>query len=517
MVITPITPITAVKVLRSVPLDSTYTDTFGKGFFPNVSAQVAYFTSKAKYTYTDLSPVRLQNVLRLPVVADDIFDCNYIMFQNANFGQKWFYAFIDEINYVNPSCCEVSFTLDVMQTWLFDYTIHPSFVEREHIQNDGIGMNIVAENLELGDYVYNGSNAPGFQIDTIPAFNDGKRIVVACSVNADNTPAVGAMYSGVYSGIKFNVFSTAEDVNNFLSSLTADNKSNAVVSIFMFYESFISQTPFPVTKTYTFNKVTDNIDGYVPKNNKLFTYPYNFLRLSTGGTSASYRYEYFSDNVCNFSATGVTTCNPSITVSPIGYKRLDGPFGGAQGASNYPESITTTNFPQCAYTIDAFRAWVAQQGGSAAVASNVVAGVTGSIASIASGNPLGVISGAANIAGQLAQVKATAELPPQAHGSSNNNALFALGAGNIVVMPLSINVEYAEIIDNYFSMYGYATHKVKVPNVTGRPSWNYVKTVGVKLTGSIPFDDMNKIKSVYDNGVTFWHGDWIGDYNRANK
>ena len=155
MIITPITPITAVKVLRGVPLDSTYTDTFGKGFFPNVSAQVAYFTRKAKYTFTDLTPVRMQNMLRLPIVADDLFDCNYIMFQNANFGQKWFYAFIDEINYINPSCSEVSFTLDVMQTWLFDYTIHPSFVEREHINNDSIGQNIVAENLELGDYVYN--------------------------------------------------------------------------------------------------------------------------------------------------------------------------------------------------------------------------------------------------------------------------------------------------------------------------------------------------------------------------
>lgn len=517
MIITPISPITSVKVLSGVPLDSTYSDTFGKGFFPDVSAQVAYFTGKAKYTYTNLSPVRMQNILRLPVVADNLFDCNYLMFQNANFGAKWFYAFIDEITYINPTCTEVTFTLDVMQTWLFDYTLHPSFIEREHVNDDSIGANIVAENLELGEYVYNGSNAAGFQINTIPEFNDGKRIVVACSVNSDNTPAEGAIYSGVYSGIKYNVFSTAADVNTFLSSLTADNKSNAVVSIFMFYESFISQTAFPVSKTYTYSKQYSSIEGYVPKNNKLFTYPYNFLRMTTGGTSASFRYEFFSDSACNFSATGVTTCNPSITVSPVGYKNLNGPIGGGLAASNYPESITTNNFPQCAYTIDSYKAWLAQQGGGVAVASNLVQGVSNGIASMASGNPLGVINGAANIAGQLAQLKATQELPPQAHGTSNNNALFALGAGNIVVMPISITSEYAKIIDDYFSMYGYAIHEVKVPNVTGRPSWNYVKTVDVKITGSVPFEDINQIKSVYNNGVTFWHGDFVGEYSRNNK
>lgn len=514
MAITFVQPNTVVRVLQGVPLDSSYSDTLE--FFSGVSEQAAFFQSKTKYTYTNVMPVRMQNTIRVPQVADNLYNCNYIMFQNQNFGSKWFYAFIDEIKFININMSEISYTLDVMQTWRFDYTLKPSFVEREHVNNDDIGMNIVEENFELGEYVYNGSNAAGsFQINTIPEFNDGKRIVVACSVNADNTPAVGAIYSGIYSGIKYNVFSTAADVNNFLSSLTADNKASAVISIFMFYESFISQTPFPVSKTYTYPKQYNDIDGYVPKNNKLFTYPYNFLRMSTGGTTANFRYEYFSDTSCNFSATGVTTCNPSITVSPIGYKRLDGPIGGTLGASNYPEAITTNNFPQCAYTIDSYRAWLAQNGASTGI--NMLGSALNVGSSLIQGNVGGAVNGALNIANTVAQVKVTQALPPQAHGTSNNNALFALGAGNIVVMPMSINVEYARIIDDYFSMYGYAVHEVKVPNRTGRPSWNYVKTINVKITGSIPFDDLDKIKKIYDNGITFWHGDYVGDYDRANK
>ena len=66
-------------------------------------------------------------------------------------------------------------------------------------------------------------------------------------------------------------------------------------------------------------------------------------------------------------------------------------------------------------------------------------------------------------------------------------------------------------------MYGYATEEVKVPNIKTRTSWNYVKTRNSKITGSVPFEDIERMKKVYDNGVTFWHGEYIGDYSRNNS
>ena len=53
--------------------------------------------------------------------------------------------------------------------------------------------------------------------------------------------------------------------------------------------------------------------------------------------------------------------------------------------------------------------------------------------------------------------------------ASNNN--------NFKFYRMSVRQEYAKIIDNYFSMYGYSINEVKIPNITGRTNWNYVKTI----------------------------------------
>ena len=81
-----------------------------------------------------------------------------------------------------------------------------------------------------------------------------------------------------------------------------------------------------------------------------------------------------------------------------------------------------------------------------------------------------------------------------------------------------IRAEFAQIIDNYFNVYGYATHRVKIPNRAIRPHWNYVKTQNVSLTGSVPADDMARLRQIYDNGVTFWrNGNEVGDYSLDNR
>ena len=71
-------------------------------------------------------------------------------------------------------------------------------------------------------------------------------------------------------------------------------------------------------------------------------------------------------------------------------------------------------------------------------------------------------------------------------------------------------------------MYGYATNTVDIPNITSRPHWNYIKTINANIlpasTTCIPSDDLHRIRSVYDHGVTFWHnGDEIGDYSFDNS
>lgn len=154
MNLTPLTPITELYVCHSIPLDNTYRDTFSKKFFPSASAQASFFINNSKFTFTNLSPIRLQNQIRLPVNADKLYDCNYIVFKNANFSDKYFYAFITKIDFINVNMTNITIEIDIMQTWLFDYTIQPCFVEREHVIDDTIGANLVEDNLETGTYVF---------------------------------------------------------------------------------------------------------------------------------------------------------------------------------------------------------------------------------------------------------------------------------------------------------------------------------------------------------------------------
>ena len=77
--------------------------------------------------------------------------------------------------------------------------------------------------------------------------------------------------------------------------------------------------------------------------------------------------------------------------------------------------------------------------------------------------------------------------------------------------------EYLARLDSFFDMFGYATNLVKVPNMEGRESWNYVKTRNVIISGSLPVDAMDAVKAMFNRGVRFWHGDFVGQYNRSNK
>ena len=146
-----IEPNTVIKILKDCPLDNSYDHTI---FFTSASAQVSFFSEHTKYTLDKQSYQRVKRgYMRVSIQAENLYDCNYLMFQNTSFGTKWFYAFIKSVEYVNNVTSEIEFEIDVMQTWLFDYTFKKSFVEREHATNDAIGANTVPERLELGDYV----------------------------------------------------------------------------------------------------------------------------------------------------------------------------------------------------------------------------------------------------------------------------------------------------------------------------------------------------------------------------
>lgn len=118
----------------------------------------------------------------------------------------------------------------------------------------------------------------------------------------------------------------------------------------------------------------------------------------------------------------------------------------------------------------------------------------------------------------LLSVKQHSLIPANIKGDINcGDVLFSSNNLTFKFFQMSIKREYAELIDGYFTMYGYKVNKIKTPNVTGRKYWNYVKTIGANIEGDIPQGDLQQIKNIFNNGITFWHDtDNFLNYNNNN-
>lgn len=499
-----IAPTSIVKILRNIPLDNTYKDTL---YFANDGAQSSYFLTQVKVQFANYTYIRKENKIRVEATADTLFDCNYIMWQNPSFGTKWFYAFIINVEYLNNETAEITFEIDEMQTWYFDYTIKNSFIERNHTVTDVIGDNLVPENLELGEYIYNAPTKSEF------FGSANSKYVVAATFDKQLNPTGGKEYMGVYSGLTYNIFETPLEVSNFIDDATADNKSEGIIGIFVMPGAFVTNDNSAKLNALHFTPSLSNIDGYVPKNKKLFTYPYNFIYASNNARSeATYRYEFFSKNPvtgdCEFSVIGGLNNSPEFLLVPNAYKNVP---------MNYNEMLVLNGLPVCSFSTDTFKAWWAQNSGT--FVAGAVGKIGGSIAvGVMAGGLPGIVTGVAAVASIAAEVEQHYNQPPTANGVTNANVLWAANAFDFYLYPCHITKEFAMIIDQFWSMYGYPIHEVGIPNLSARPQWNYAKLVNPCITGSIPVNSMKRIKQVFSDGVTFWKNPAnVGRYDLPNE
>lgn len=497
-------PGSVIKILRDVPLDNTYKDTLT---FGSKADQTAYFSAKAKFTYSNTTYQRINTTVKVQFTVDDLYDCNYIMFQNSNYGTKWFYAFIVNYEYINANTTEIQFEIDAMQTWAFDYTVHPSFVSREHIQVDSIGANLVPENLETGEYVVNGYTSGGV--------SGNNWIIVGFSDDLVGGANPSGVVTGIYQATNYYGFSkgNAKALNSLIDQYSLAGKGDAIVCVFMYPKAFIpnasdggpiraSANPTELTATGPVR----SLNGYTPRNNKLWTYPYCFMEGSTNSGSATiYRYEYF--NGLQFSIMGTVEPAATAVCVPRNYKGLN---------YNWDETIQLTGWPMCSWKNRTYENWIAQHSATRQVQA------LGAVGKIASGaltmNPNGIVGGLEQIANLAASVTDHAVIPDSARGNAGGgSALAAFNVLDFYFYSKSITAQFAQRIDQFFDMFGYQTNLVKIPNITGRASWNFVQTVDAKITGSIPVPMMSTIKANFNRGITFWHGDWVGDYTRDNS
>ena len=124
-----ITPQTDIYLLKS-PLQLTNKHQLT---FADSNAQFNYFFNLEKIGINDGTYQRKDGVIRYPAHIDTIQEYNYCMYRNDNYSNKWFYAFIVGMEYVNDNMTFIRLKTDVFQTWQFDLNWKQSFIEREMI------------------------------------------------------------------------------------------------------------------------------------------------------------------------------------------------------------------------------------------------------------------------------------------------------------------------------------------------------------------------------------------------
>jgi len=487
--------------------------------FSNATAQLTYFNSTIQHTFDNYTYIKKDNVVVVGKNIDEIIDCNYLFYKNVGFTNKYYFCFITNMEYVNENSTRITFETDCYQTYLFDIIYKKTFVEREHVNDDTIGKNTIPENLETGDYI---------SCDLQPTFYDTPETCFVIATTEQITNSYSYFNQNLPTGVYYYGLTTLKGIKDVIKLLDEAGKGDAVNSVFVTYKSFFydwatmqdvdgqisTSVRFDYSSNINVTKVNYLGQNYQPRNNKLLCWPYSYLQVSNhSGQVVNYHWENFNmitteDTNIKFNIKGTITPGGSIKAFPVNYNNM---------LNNNDDTIVVGKLPIGAFNNDVYTNWLTQNGVNIAI--NTASSLLSTGVGLATGNVIGTASGILSIAQTMGSIYEHSLMPDSVSGNVNvGDVNFTLGLTNLEFKRMSIKNEYSAIIDSYFDMFGYKVNSVKIPNITGRQNWNYVKTIDCNFDGDIPQSDLNIIKTMFNNGVTLWHNpSTMLNYSNSNN
>lgn len=521
-------------------LDINYNHTI---YFDSLDAQRSNFINAYpdRIRLTEQTYQRVtRGIMRVGVPIAEIFPYNYMFWYDTEHGNKMYCAFIANYEYINEGCTEISYQLDVLQTYLFDMELNQCFIERQHAETDVKGDNLQPEPVQPGEML---GESPYMLADTSYCY-------IAVFVGEQNESSTYNRYtSRIYDDVAtggtirlFDPFDTT-GIRNFISTERDNPDKNTMVnSIKGIYA--VPKLMFPLlnvpdggvdlpsgTSGAKFQYIVPHIDpessfgSYKPKNKKMYTYPFCYLNIvNAAGTAIPYRYEFFQ-GVPRFEIYGTITRPVQMCCRAVGYGALT---TSERESPDFLQALTLQGFQQGEWSTGGYDAW--QAANSIPQIANVTLGAVGGITvsnkrqtsgqtnsriPMAFGvlkNTLGGIVGA-----MVDDYRASYNAPDSRGTIINGGGNGVFGYNNFYAIRMRCHSQKARVIDDFFTMMGYAQNKIAVPNLNARAGWTYVKTQNSSVGGAIPGDYRELINSIFDNGVTWWkEGRNMFRYDRDN-
>lgn len=547
--------------IGTVPFDSSYRHVY---YIPDRQQQESYFLSccpnelrRNDYTYQ-----RLQNAVVVPFNAEELYGYNYCMFKNANYGNRWFYSFIADIEYVSENSSRLYLKLDIFQTWFPDCEVPACNVEREHVNDDTIGAHIRDEGFSVGEMkvqysVYDYLTLWLAVASAAEPLNDGTYVNVA-----------GDNYQNLPSGTSVTVFDPVTQMGEFkrfMNMLSDNGQQDAVSAVYMVpavivpgvssKENGVGGAWVDASKGTRYDNLEydmgmTNLDGYVPKNNKMLCYPFEYVEVSNmGGQVQQLRMEFMQKKgTLKLTRSGGTDVNSRTVYYPRDYNGAEWFYEGV---------VTLPPYPTCNWV---YQSWANIEGSHRMTGSVDIPNLQSSgtapfspalipdgnqgfgfeskpydVNTLTQGKPIESLIqsvgqifsadiGTGIVNTVMSQYKVQAELsklqrtPNTQRGGTNSSAVMVnTKTYGMVARKYVCRAEIAKQVDDFFSTYGYLVSETKKPNLTGRRSWNYVKTNACNVRGKVPPNVLSAFNSMLDGGITFWHTADVGNYALDNS
>lgn len=537
--------------------------------FDSKEEQEEYFKSQGStYWGADNFTFIKDGVIKVNGNVNEFYKYNYLMYKNTQFTSKWFYAFIDRVEYVNEYVTLIFYSLDVIQTWYFDYSINKSYIERQHPSNDTYSE--VADSVASGKLV----SIQRYEKDFMGSYF----VFLSNDVTKDDTTTseansfVCGRYTIPCQVVYFPASKIgAQDLNSFLQNVSNKGRADRIVSCV--YIPFLDDSQFSMTS----HDVSSDVGGFTVVDEieimessktieftpsslldlpyaKMRTMPYSEIRVTDMTTGHFIQLDFAkfnintSDNKIKFKVQCTISPTPSYKIIPVNYCGQPLAYDNAL-VINCNTVLPTINNQYASYLMKNSNInnlnkefakgerSIATQGAKLSRDQAMVNGTLGALGNLASRNIGGAIQNGIGMyqanqnLGQRQQeinysaYEKIAMISAQEDSASKNASQMTdicdgamerlLYQNGLLFSVFSLDNYYKENVTNFWKMYGYPVHTLGTVNHrVNYQDWCYTKVISPNIIGfGIPQQDLQEISSIYEKGITWWKKNKFKQYD----
>lgn len=500
--------------------------------FTSKSARADWFAQYRKFIVSECYYIRKDEIIKVPYNADvlDKNGINYVSYQNDS--GTTIFAFVTEIEYVAESVSILHLKTDSFVTYQFDISRNQAFIEREHVSDDSRGANLLPEPVGVVDYTKNYILERFYSTDANNFSNQWYIGIVIGHLNiseddpnedAKNSINTGSLHQSGGTPVGGNLFAVEyADFDVCIKCMTVLNAE--IVCAFPLVKDFVSKGSVgtinfgddsfqifqPLYSTGNVNAIPSAEPWGTPaRNKKLCTFPYNYLvGTNECGTEQVYKIEKIG--YAPLFQIGYTIApSPTFVLMPNYYNGI---------YKDMTTAVTNSNVPTIPWNSNAYDLYFAQHSNSLIFqqvekSADSLFGLIGDVGKgdVRKGVKWGYDT-AMSYESKKAQYDDLKSLGSSLHGVPSSNVVGFWDKLGVGIYQKFVIESEKERIDQFFDRYGYNVSKTATIQWNSRPHYNYIKTSGANIGGTIPQKNKNEINTLLDNGLTVWHMSGGGVY-----